>query len=104
MNLFYRNNIQSADAGSMELPADLSADLHDAIEEEFEMLIRDPGAIESAFIEGFAIDAIACGIWAEIADRRSPTFYEAVAKRIEHGLRMKVWHFAEMNVKERAES
>ena len=91
----------SYDPGPWEEPTDNG--LHDAIEEEFEMLIRDPGAIESAFIEGFAIDAIACGIWAEIADRRSPTFYEAVAKRIEHGLRMKVWHFAEMNVKERAE-
>lgn len=78
--------------------------LHEAIEEEFELLIRDPETIESAFNEGILIDAIACGIWAEIADRRSPTFYEAVAKRIEHGLRMKVWHFAEMNVKERAES
>lgn len=103
MSLFKANNIQVRDAGSMELPRNIDEELNDAIEEEFEFLIRDPETIENAFNEGILIDAIACGIWAEIADRRSPTFYEAVAKRIEHGLRMKVWHFAEMNVKERAE-
>lgn len=102
--MFYRNNVQVKDAGSMEPPVSRDDLKHEAIQDEFEFLIRDPETIESAFNEGILIDAIACGIWAEIADRRSPTFYEAVAKRIEHGLRMKVWHFAEMNVKERAES
>ena len=41
---------------------------------------------------------------AQIADKSSPTFYEAVAKRIEKSLRNRVWEFATDNVKERAES
>ncbi len=78
--------------------------LHEAIEEEFEFLIRDPQTIENAFGEGFQIDAVAAAIWAQIADKSSPTFYEAVAKRIEKSLRNRVWEFATDNVKERAES
>lgn len=101
MNLFKGNNIQVRDAGSMELPADLSADLHDAIEEEFEFLIRDPQTIENAFGEGFRIDAIACGLFAEIADARRPTLYEAVAKRVEHALRDAIWQMARENVEGR---
>lgn len=103
MNLFKGNNIQVRDAGSMELPDDPSESLHEAIEEEFEFLIRDPGTIEAAFGEGIQIDAVAAATWAQIADKRSPTFYESVAKRIEHGLRAKVWEFATDNVKERAQ-
>ena len=101
--MFYRNNVQTRDAGSMELPDDPSESLHEAIEEEFEFLIRDPGTIEAAFGEGIQIDAVAAATWAQIADKRSPTFYESVAKRIEHGLRAKVWEFAEANVKGRME-
>ena len=104
MNLFYRNNIQVRDAGSMELPDDPSEILHNEIEEEFEFLIRHPATIEAAFNEGIQIDGIAACIWSEIADKSSPTFYEAVAKRIEHCLRSKVWEFATDNVKGRAES
>ena len=103
MNLFYRNNIQVRDAGSMELPRNIDEELNDAIEEEFEFLIRDPGTIEAAFGEGFQIDAVAAAIWAQIADKSSHTFYEAVDKRIEHGLRAKVWEFATDNVKEKAQ-
>lgn len=102
MNLFQGNNIQVRDAGSMELPRNIDEELNDAIEEEFEFLIRDPGTIEAAFGEGFQIDAVAAAIWAQIADKSSPTFYEAVAKRLEASLRRKVWEFATDNVKERA--
>ena len=101
--MFKANNVQVRDAGSMELPDDPSESLHEAIEEEFEFLIRDPGTIEAAFGEGIQIDAVAAATWAQIADKRSPTFYESVAKRIEHGLRAKVWEFATDNVKERAQ-
>ena len=101
MNLFYRNNYQVRDGGPIDPPDDNG--LHDAIEEEFEFLIRDPGTIESAFNEGILIDAIACATWAQIADKHSPTFYESVAKRVEEGLRRKVWEFAEANVRERSE-
>ncbi len=102
--MFYLNNVQTKDAGSMEPPVSRDELKFEAIEAEFEFLIRDPGTIEAAFNEGFRIDAIAAAVWAEIADKRSPTFYESVAKRIEHGLREKVWEFAESNVKERAEA
>ncbi len=104
MSLFKANNIQVRDAGSMELPRNIDEELNDAIEEEFEFLIRDPGTIEAAFGEGFQIDAVAAAIWAQLADKSSPTFYEAVAKRIEKSLRNRVWEFATDNVKERAES
>lgn len=80
-----------------------SDDRYEAIEEEFEFLIRDPGTIEAAFNEGILVDAIACSIWAQLADSKKPTFYEAVAKRIEAGMRRKVWEFAEANVRERSE-
>ena len=103
MNLFYRNNIQVRDAGSMELPRNIDEELNDSIEEEFEFLIRDTGTIEAAFGEGFQIDAVAAAIWAQIADKSSPTFYEAVAKRIEFGLRRRVWDYAVENVKGRLE-
>lgn len=99
MNLFYRNNIQVRDGGPIDPPCD---DQYEAVEEEFEFLIRDPGTIEAAFNEGILVDAIACSIWAQLADSKNPTFYEAVAKRIEAGMRRKVWEFAEANVKERA--
>ena len=104
MNLFKGNNIQVRDAGSMELPDDPSESLHEAIEEEFEFLIRDPGTIEAAFGEGFQIDAVAAAIWAQLADASKPTFYEAVAKRLEASLRRKVWDYAIENVKGRMES
>ncbi len=101
--MFYLNNVQTRDAGSMEPPVSRDELKHEAIEEEFEFLIRDPGTIEAAFGEGIQIDAVAAATWAQIADKRSPTFYESVAKRIEHGLRAKVWEFATDNVKERAQ-
>ena len=101
MNLFYRNNIQVRDAGSMELPRNIDEELNDAIEEEFEFLIRDPETIQAAFGEGFRVDAIACALFAEIADTRKPSMYEAVAKRIEHALRDAVWHMATENVEGR---
>ena len=101
MNLFRSNNIQVRDAGSMELPRNIDEELNDAIEEEFEFLIRDPGTIEAAFNEGFRIDAIACGLFAEIADARRPTLYEAVAKRVEHAMRDAIWQMARENVEGR---
>ena len=101
MNLFRANNIQVRDAGSMELPLNIDEELNDAIEEEFEFLIRDPGTIEAAFNEGFRIDAIACGLFAEIADARRPTLYEAVAKRVEHAMRDAIWQMARENVEGR---
>ena len=101
--MFYLNNVQTKDAGSMEPTVSKDELKHEAIQDEFEFLIRDPEAIETAFNEGILIDAIACATWAQIADKRSPTFYESVAKRVEEGLRRKVWEFAEYNVRERSE-
>ena len=89
--------------GPWEVEKDELDGLHDAIEEEFEFLIRDPVAIESAFADGFQIDAICASVWAQMADSNSPTFYEAIGKRLEVSLRRKVWEFAEANVRERSE-
>lgn len=91
----------SYDPGPWEAPTDNG--LADAIEEEFDFLIRDPQTIENAFGEGIQIDAVAAAIYAQIADKSSPTFYEAVAKRIELSLRRKVWDYAVENVKGRME-
>jgi len=96
--MFYLNNVQTRDAGSMEPPVSRDELKFEAIEEEFEFLIRDPQTIENAFGEGFRIDAIACGLFAEIADARRPTLYEAVAKRVERALRDAIWQMARENV------
>lgn len=99
--MFKANNVQVRDAGSMEPPVSREELKHEAIQDEFEFLIRDPGTIEAAFNEGFRIDAIACGLFAQIADTRKPSMYEAVAKRIEHALRDAIWHMATENVEGR---
>jgi hypothetical protein len=101
MNLFYRNNVQVRDAGSMEPPVSRDELKQEAIQDEFDFLIRDPDTIEAAFNEGFWIDAIACGLFAQIADTRKPSMYEAVAKRVEHALRDAIWQMARENVEGR---
>ena len=93
----------SYDPGPWEEPRCETLERHDAITDEFEMLIRDPGAIESAFIEGFAIDAIAAGLWAELGSTSRPSRYEAVAKRMEVSLRRAVWKMAAQIVDGRCE-
>lgn len=99
--LFNANNVQVRDAGSMEPPVTRDDLKHEAIQDEFEFLIRDPETIQAAFGEGFRVDAIACALFAEIADTRKPSMYEAVAKRIEHALRDAIWHMATENVEGR---
>jgi len=101
MNLFYRNNVQVRDAGSMEPPVSRDELKQEAIQDEFDFLIRDPDTIEAAFNEGFRIDAVACALFAEIADSRKPSLYEAVAKRVEHAMRDAVWQMARENVEGR---
>ena len=76
---------------------------HEAIQEEFESLIRDPDTISNAFAEGIRIDAIAAALWAQLGETSKPSLYEAVVKRIEHGLRERVWEFAKENVSGRSE-
>ena len=99
--MFYLNNVQTKDAGSMEPTVSKDELKHEAIQDEFEFLIRDPETIQAAFGEGFRVDAIACALFAEIADTRKPSMYEAVAKRIEHALRDANWHMATENVEGR---
>ena len=99
--MFYLNNVQTKDAGSMEPTVSKDELKHEAIQDEFEFLIRDPETIQAAFGEGFRVDAIACALFAEIADTRKPSMYEAVAKRIEHALRDAVWQMATKNVEGR---
>lgn len=99
--MFKANNVQVRDAGSMEPPVSRDELKHEAIQDEFECLIRDQDTIEAAFNEGFRIDAIACGLFAQIADSRKPTMYEAAAKRVEHALRNAVWQMARENVEGR---
>lgn len=101
MNLFNANNVQVRDAGSMEPPVTRDDLKHEAIQDEFEFLIRDPDTIESAFAEGFRVDAIACELLAELADSRKPSVYEAVAKRIETAVRAAVWEMAKAKVEGR---
>ncbi len=93
--------MQTKDAGSMEPTVSKDELKHEAIQDEFEFLIRDPETIQAAFGEGFRVDAIACALFAEIADTRKPSMYEAVAKRIEHALRDAIWHMATENVEGR---
>ena len=76
---------------------------HEAIQEEFESLIRDPDTISNAFAEGIRIDAIAAALWAQLGEASKPSLYEAVAKRLEHSLSEKIWDFATENVDGRAE-
>lgn len=99
--MFYRNNVQVKDAGSMEPPVSRDELKHEAIQDEFEFLIRDPDTIEAAFNEGFRVDAVACALFAEIAEARRPSLYEAVAKRVEHALRDAIWQMARENVEGR---
>jgi hypothetical protein len=99
--MFKANNVQVKDAGSMEPPVSRDELKFEAIEAEFEFLIRDPDTIEAAFNEGFRIDAIACGLFAEIADSSRPTLYEAVAKRVERAMSDAIWQMARENVEGR---
>ena len=99
--MFYLNNVQTKDAGSMEPTVSKDELKHEAIQDELEFLIRDPETIQAAFGEGFRVDAIACALFAEIADTRKPSMYEAVAKRIEHALRDAIRHMATENVEGR---
>lgn len=99
--MFYLNNVQTRDAGSMEPPVSRDELKHEAIQDEFEFLIRDPGTIEAAFNEGFRIDAISCELFAQIANTARPTLYEAVAKRVEVALRDAIWQMARENVEGR---
>ena len=101
MNLFYRNNVQVRDAGSMEPPVSRDELKFEAIQAEFEFLIRDPETIEAAFNEGFRIDAISCALFAQIANTARPTLYEAVAQRVEDALRDAIWRMARENVEGR---
>ena len=89
--------------GQMEPPISRQELRNDAIQEEFEYLINDPDTIENAFAEGFRIDAVCAALWAQLARESSPSLYEAVAKRLEHSLREKIWDFATENVDGRAE-
>lgn len=99
--MFYRNNVQVKDAGSMEPPVSRDELKQEAIQDEFDFLIRDPGTIEAAFNEGIRIDAISCELFAEIADARRPALYEYVAKRVERALRDAIWQMARENVEGR---
>ena len=99
--MFYRNNVQVKDAGSMEPPVSKEEIKFEAIESEFDYLIRDPETIEAAFNEGFRIDAISCELFAQIANTARPTLYESVAKRVEVALRDAIWQMARENVEGR---
>ena len=99
MNLFYRNNYQVRDGGPIDPPCDGKLE---AIEEEFERLIRDPETLEKVFDDGLPLDAVTGELLASLADSRKPSVYEAVAKRIEKTLRWKVYQMAQKNIKEGA--
>jgi len=99
--MFYLNNVQVRDAGSMEPPVSREEIKFEAIENEFDYLIRDPETIEASFNEGFRIDAIACQLFAQIASAHKPSLYEAAAKRVEIALRAAVWEMAKANVEGR---
>lgn len=99
--MFKANNVQVRDAVSMEPPVSREELFHDAVELEFELLISDPDAIETAFAEGFQLDAIACELLAELSKVRAPSLYEAAAKRIETAVRKAIWEIAKTNVEGR---
>lgn len=99
--MFKANNVQVRDAGSMEPPVSREELKQEAIQDEFDFLIRDPETIEAAFNEGFRIDAISCELFAQIANTARPTLYEAVAKRVEVALRDAIWQMARENVEGR---
>lgn len=93
----------SYDPGPWEEPRCKTLERHDAITEEFEFLVTDPGAIEAAFAEGFQIDAVAAALWAELASAGKPSLFEAVAKRMEKSLRFAIWQMAAKIVDDRSE-
>jgi hypothetical protein len=93
----------SFDPGPWEEPRSKTLERHDAITEEFEFLVTDPGTVEAAFAEGFRIDAVAAALWAQLACAGDSSLYEAVAKRMEKSLRHAIWEMAAASVDARAE-